>query len=88
MAAEKGMAGRMISHKHNRATTKAGIESETRFVQDHRLHDNGRAGLDRDSSFSPLVFRWPAAGWKKERSIMTLACLFSLPLLALGPLSR
>jgi hypothetical protein len=40
----------MISHKRNRATTKAGIESETRFVQDHRLHDNGRAGLDRDSS--------------------------------------
>jgi len=79
----------MISHKRNGATTEAGIESETRFVQDHRLHDNGRAGLDRDSSFSPLLFRWPAAGWKKERSItVTLACLFSLPLLALGPLSR
>ncbi len=30
------MAGRMISHKGNRATTKAGIESETRFVQDPR----------------------------------------------------
>lgn len=97
------MAGRMISHKRKRAanvsreSTEECVESETRMVQDQRLHDNVRApGLHRDRSFSPSHLakgrHWQLVGRKSGQSIdsrgLTLACLFSLPLLALGPLSR